>query len=113
MTNERQQLVRLAHDVGKYVARTARNLLAEPDAELVAMLVRDLYELRTSERASDVFARLSVGLAHPAIAEVRALLDETDALETRVRNRDPQAVARVAAIACEVEHRLRELVEQA
>jgi hypothetical protein len=111
--NERQQLARLYHDVGKYVARTARNLPPEPDAEMIAMLVRDLYELRPSERASQLFAERAAGLSHPALAEVRALLGETDTLEPRVRAREPEAVARAAELACEVEARLRTLAADA
>lgn len=56
---------RLAHDVGKYVARTARNLPpgGPPDAELVAMLARDLYELGAERRrASALLAELAAPL---------------------------------------------------
>ena len=49
----------LAHDVGKYVARTARNV---PDGgwttELASMLASDLYDLR-GERALQIFLRLA------------------------------------------------------
>ena len=86
----------LAHDVGKYVARTARNLpdpiTAPLGPELVAMLVRDLYALGQGERASVRFARL-VEEAAPGgppdrpgdvrLDEVRRLLAEVDALEPR------------------------------
>ena len=103
--------LRLAHDVGKYVARTARNLRGPADPEVVRMLIRDLYELQPSRRASQVFAELASGLEHPALAEVSALLRQTDALEPLVRRHDEAAVASAARLACEVERRLRELVE--
>jgi len=106
----REQRQRLYHDVGKYVARTARNLPdGALDAELVAMLVRDLYELRPERRASAVFAEL---------AEPDARLDELthffaaiDRLEERVRQGDEAAVRGAAALALEVERRLRDYVQ--
>jgi hypothetical protein len=107
----RERYLRLAHDVGKYVARTARNLRGPADPELVRMLIRDLYELKPRVRASQLFAELASGLEHPALARVAALLGETDALEPLVRRHDPTAVASAARLACEVERRLRELVE--
>lgn len=102
-----RQRARLVHDVAKYVARTARNLPATPTPDMVAMLARDLYELRPGRRASSLFAELAPPL--PAFAEVRALFAEADALEAAVRAGDAGAVARAAAIACEVEQRIRQL----
>jgi hypothetical protein len=100
---------RLAHDVGKYVARAARNLDGAPDAALLAMLVRDLYGLG-GERASTVCARLGAALDGDArAAAAQALLVEADGLEARVRAGEPAAVARAAALALEVERRLRRL----
>lgn len=113
MTPERQQLARLCHDVGKYVARTARNLPARPPPELVDMLARDLYELRPGRRASALFDELAAGLLRPSLAPVRDLLTEVDALEPRVRAGDAAAVARAAAIAREIERRLRALAREA
>jgi hypothetical protein len=107
----RSQLARLVHDVGKYVARTARNLPAAPTAEMIDMLARDLYELRPGRRASAVLAELAPG--EPALDGVRALLAEADALEPSVRAGGSAAVTRASAIACEVERRLRALAESA
>jgi predicted RNA-binding protein associated with RNAse of E/G family len=104
-----RQRTRLVHDVGKYVARTARNLPPAPTAEMLEMLVRDLYELRPGRRASAVFAELAP--AEPALDGVRALLAEVDTLEPAVRAGEPAAVARAVAIAREVEQRLRALAE--
>jgi hypothetical protein len=104
------EVARLINDVGKYVARTARNL---PDGlvddDLIAMMVRDLYELQPGRRASRVFEELSVGM--PGMTGVRALLAEVDALEPRVRGGDQDAVRRAAALACEIERGLRALVQ--
>lgn len=114
----------LAHDVGKYVARTARNLpdpvTAPLGPELVAMLVRDLYALGDGERASARFDRL-IAEAAPGgwsdragdvhLDEVRRLLAEVDALEPAVRAGEVAAVARATALARAVERRLRALAE--
>jgi hypothetical protein len=111
-----KQRSRLLHDVGKYVARTARNLdftlPVPPEPALVAMLACDLYALRDGRRASAVLDELSVGLSGPSLERARARLAEADALEPRLRAGDPAAVARGAAIACEVEALLRALVEE-
>jgi hypothetical protein len=112
VTIDRETRARLVHDVGKYVARTARNLPEYPSTALVGMLVRDLYELRPSRRASQVLDDLSAGLVHPLLVTARALLAEADALEGRVRREDLSAVARAAAIALEVEALLRELAQE-
>jgi hypothetical protein len=104
---------RLLHDVGKYVARTARNLPESPSLELVDMLARDLYALRPGRRASQLLDEISAGLEHPLIRAARVLLGEADRLESRVRRADHRAVARVAAIAREVEQLLLELCRDA
>jgi hypothetical protein len=131
---------RLAHDVGKYVARTARNLPPQGplDGELVAMLARDLYELGAGRaRASQVLDDLArpitewrreetvsgypnclsrydvqMSAARDRVGAARALLVEADALEARLRGGDAAAVARGAAVACEVETILRALARE-
>jgi hypothetical protein len=103
-------LQRLIHDVGKYVARTARNLPPAPTAEMIEMLIRDLYELRPGRRASALFAELAPP-AEPALAPVHALLAQIDALEPSVRAGDADAVTRAATLAREVERSLRALGE--
>ena len=70
---------RLVHDVGKYIARTARNVRGQAwTPELVAMLCRDLFEL-TGGRASAVFEDLAKRIeartgTQPALSRVRGLL---------------------------------------
>ena len=120
MTDERTKLgARIAHDVGKYVAMTARNLGAgrTPSAALLAMLVRDLYALRDGERASTVLERLAAPLRalgpDARLETARAALAEADALEARVRAGEPDAVSRVVAIALEVEALLRAVAREA
>lgn len=103
----RRDLSILVHDVGKYVARTARNLPAQPTREMIDMLVRDLYELRPGQRASRVFASLAQFAGAPPFDDVRALFSEIDALEAEVRAGVPTAVTRAAAIAQDIETRLR------
>lgn len=98
---------RLVHDVGKYVARTARNL---PEGEvprvLLEMLCRDLYGREGEPRASERFGELAT-----ESLDQRDLLDacfaEIDALESRVRSADPDAIRRAAELALEIERRLR------
>lgn len=110
---------KLAHDVGKYVAMTARNLPREgPIAErIVASLVRDLYALEADERASAVLARLAAPLVAlvelDGLAVARARLEAIDALEPEVRRGDPSAVRRACDLAREVEESLRAIARQA
>ncbi len=110
----RRLAARLLHDVGKYVARTARNLDGAPgDDELLAMLRRDLYAL-PGGRASQVLASLAPPLAAHAPAEIaRAseLLAEADRLEPALAAGDRAAAARVVAIALAVEQALRAAAE--
>jgi len=108
----RRDMAKLVHDVGKYVARTARNLPPEPTPEMVAMLVRDLYELRPGQRASARLAELADFPDAPPLDDVRALFAEIDALEPALRRGEAAAVRRAAALACEVEARLRQVAGQ-
>ena len=97
----------LAHDVGKYVARTARNLPAEGEIPqvLIDMLCRDLYALTDTQRASERFDELADGLE--GLEEVRAAFHEIDALEPSVRSGEPTAVRRAAELALAIEAQLR------
>ncbi len=60
----RELTARLVHDVGKYLARTARNLLAggAVDAALLEMLCRDLYGDARTTSPADRFAALAAEL---------------------------------------------------
>jgi hypothetical protein len=108
----REERSRLYHDVGKYVARTARNLPDGPlDAELIEMLVRDLYQLKPGRRASAVFEDQCQ--PDPRLDEVRQFFCAIDKLETRVRQNDEAAVRGAAALAVEVERRLRDFAGDA
>jgi hypothetical protein len=105
---------RLAHDVGKHIARMARNL---PDGEipepLWPLMVADLFAIDGERRASAVFreraAPLEDLIEDPRIAECRDLLEAIDALEARVRRRDTPAVRRAAVLAVRVESLLAAL----
>jgi hypothetical protein len=105
----RRELSILLHDVAKYVARTARNLPAQPTREMIDMLVRDLYELRPGQHASAVFAERAAFAGAPPLDDVRALFAEIDRLEPEVRGGAPAAVARACVIARDIEARLRAL----
>jgi hypothetical protein len=107
----RRDVSRLIHDVGKYVARTARNLPAEPTREMIDMLIHDLYQLRPAQPASSVIAQLADFPDAPPLDDVRALFAEIDALEDDVSAGSIPAVKRAAQLACEIERRLRALSE--
>jgi hypothetical protein len=111
----REALTRLAHDVGKYVSRAARNIPAPPAVPpraLVDMMIKDLYLLDGQERASAVFARLADGLVGiPLLERARQLLREIDDIEQRVRAAEPHAVEFARALALEVAELLRDVVE--
>jgi hypothetical protein len=117
----RRLAARLAHDVGKYVARTAHNV-GEADCEadwtpaLASMLARDLYAL-PGGRASAVFATSAQPIAaaigpQSELANARDLLAQIDALEGAVRQGERPALARAARLALDVERILREFVRR-
>lgn len=113
MSSPREAAARLLHDVGKYVARTARNLPAEGVVEpaLVAMMCRDLYDLPAGGRASALLAARAVELpADPRLAQAQALLVEADGLEGELRGGGAAALARARVIALTVEDLLRAVV---
>jgi cobalamin biosynthesis protein CobD/CbiB len=104
----------LAHDVGKYVARTARNM---PDGtwtpERVSMLLRDLYDLR-GERALQAFLRLAPPVTSPLASfpewtTAHDLLCELDGMENELRAGHTPALNGAARRALLVESALREL----
>ncbi len=111
----------LAHDVGKYVARTAKNVSGNPNAALpevlISMLVRDLFALDGTRPASAVLEERA--RAHPRltadarVTSARARLAEVDALEARVRAGQPEAIRQACAAAREVESLLRALARDA
>lgn len=109
----------LAHDVGKYVSRTARNLPPGPvPTPLVEMLAKDLWALPAGGTASEVFARLAAPLlaapsADPRLRTVEAHLVEIDGLEADVRAGREDAVRRASLLALEVEALLRALAREA
>ena len=109
----------LAHDVGKYVARIAKNV---PEGEampesLRPLLARDLYEAPSApghapRRPSEVFETLAPPLerAHSATLDVvRMHLSAIDALERAVRMGNEGACTAACVHALAVERTLREL----
>jgi hypothetical protein len=99
---------RLAHDIGKYVARGACNVrdgevIAEPVARL---MTRDLYELAPGCRASRRFTELAAGLRGAGedarFARCDRLFERIDALEPAVRAGDERALRGAAALALEI-----------
>lgn len=100
----------LAHDVGKYIARIARNVPetgAFPGA-LVPLLAKDLYEAPGGGRPSARFAALAAELPpHAALEEAAAHLRAIDALEGDVRGGDEAACREACRRALAVERLLR------
>lgn len=78
----RELTARLVHDVGKYLARTARNLPAGGalDAALLDMLCRDLYGDSRSPRPAARFAELATELA-PLLAPTPPVADGCEPAE--------------------------------
>lgn len=108
----RELAARLAHDVGKYVARIAKNAPADGPfpAALVPLLVEDLYASPGGGRPSARFD----ALAPPGeLAAVREAFAAIDALEDAVRGGDPGACRRACALALEVEAALRASAREA
>jgi selenocysteine lyase/cysteine desulfurase len=107
----------LAHDVGKYVARTAHNVRVDAwTPELVNMLLRDLYDLR-GERALQVFLRLAPAetsplAAFPAWTTAHDLLRKLDAMEPELRAGHAPALNSAIRRALLVESALQELALQ-
>lgn len=115
----RPLLARLYHDVGKYIALSARNLppSAPLSAELLAALRQDLYA-QPGGRASAIFAAQVAPLAalwpHPRYAELAALLAQIDGLEAALCGAQPQdAARRAAALALQVAQGLHALLQEA
>ncbi|MFO0573032.1 MAG: hypothetical protein U1A78_03460 [Polyangia bacterium] len=119
---DRELAARLAHDVGKYLARTARNLPADGgerlEGPLLAMLVTDLYGapggVRPRQRFTALAAELVAAGAAPrplglSLDEVAQALARLDALEAGVRAGEGPAVAEARQLALAIEQRLREL----
>ena len=103
MADDREHRARLAHDVGKYVARIARNVVVGTDVPkpLAPLLVKDLYETYAGKRASARFAELADAIIapHPSLDVARAALARIDALEAAVRAQEPAALREAAALA--------------
>lgn len=108
----RELAARLAHDVGKYVSRTARNIPEGDVPEvLYGMLLKDLYAIDGERRASAVFEELAAPLEQEVedarIGECRELLAEVDGLEPAIRGGEGEALRRAAGLALEIDSRLR------
>jgi hypothetical protein len=112
-----QAAARLAHDVGKYVARTARNLpdpiTAPLDGTLHAMLIADLYGDARAPRPAQRFAQLAASFVEPRLDPVRVSFAALDALESDVRAGQLFAVQRAAALSRDIEDTLRCLSREA
>ncbi len=109
----REAAALLAHDVGKYIGRIARNVEGEVPPALAPLLLRDVYETQDGQPA---LARLDAlrpalgPLAHDArVVAARDALQRAAALESAARAGDPAALGALVAIARAVESQLRAL----
>ena len=103
----------LVHDVGKYIARIARNVAPDGSvpATLVPLLVADLYQSPGGGRPSERFEALAEQ-GDRRLEPVRTLFAELDRLEAAVRGRDDAACRRACDIAREIEVRLRSIAAE-
>ena len=114
-TKTQQLLAALVHDVGKYVARTARNLGDAPSTPLAApvlqMLLDDCFGSATTLRPSLRFAELRRQLAavnpNVDLSAVATGLSALDSLESLIRADNAPAIARAVVLAKQIEADLR------
>ena len=105
----------LAHDVGKYIARAARNLPPHGAIQpaLISMLVADVFATHGGRPALARFDELAPELLtltdDARLQAVRVLLIRTTAHEPAVRGGDAEASREVASLALEIESLLRAL----
>lgn len=98
----------LHHDLGKRIARTARNVRGVTGTvrgSILAMLVKDLYAIDGARRASEVFEDRARELPQLATAldPARAALTRIDALEHAVRAGEAPAIDEAVGLALEIE----------
>jgi hypothetical protein len=110
----RQVASRLRHDVGKYIARTARNLdQREASGPLLGLLIEDLFAIDGEHKASERFETLAAPLfalgGDPLLEQCRELLRYIDENEEEIRRGEPAAVRDAAASALEIERLLSAL----
>ncbi len=107
----------LAHDVGKYVARAARNLPAEGAIPrvLVDMMLRDLHaalpSCPTPRARFDALARelATLGVTDARLDQVRSALDDLAARRDAIATGDPAELRRAAKDALAIEQALASL----
>ena len=104
----------LAHDVGKYITRAARNLPpGEVPAVLVDMLVADLYLTDGKRNALAVYHALAEasGVGESTLPDaIREGLEALMALEAGVRAHDADAVEQARVTALRVDEACRAFV---
>jgi len=104
----------LAHDVGKYITRAARNLPpGDVPVVLVDMLVADLYLTDGKRDALAVYHALAEasGVGEPSLPPaMREGLTELMALEPRVRAHDAAAIEQARVTALRVDEACRAFV---
>ncbi|MCP4599169.1 MAG: hypothetical protein GY847_01300 [Proteobacteria bacterium] len=110
----RKHASRLSHDVGKYISRTACNLMEDKvPKNLLDLFCVDLFEIDDSRTASELFEELSAPLEKllkdNRLDKCRYLLNSIDAMEKEIRKGDDSAVRQAAAMAMEVNSLLKDI----
>jgi hypothetical protein len=112
-TSPREAVAHLAHDVGKYIGRIARNVDGEVPPALAPLLLKDVYETHDGRPALARLASLTPALGpyaeHPRLLAARDALERAARLEPSARALDPAALRALVDLAREVESQLRAL----
>ena len=110
----RAQAAKLAHDVGKYISRMARNLGDGDIPQPVAVLLfKDLFAIDGKNTAANVFetyaAALEAIMKDSRLTECRIKLKEIDSLKGSIANEDTAAMRKAATLALEIEESLNDI----
>lgn len=114
-----ETLAKLAHDVGKYLSRVARNLdprlSSPPTGPLLAMLLADLYGPKAApgQRPHAVFValvqELPADFSDPRLSRCGDAFAALDALEAQVTQADVRAIGQAVRLALAIDTDLRDL----
>ena len=105
----------LSHDVGKYVARIAKNVPVGGDVPkaLVPLLRKDLYSLPGGERPSSCFeTRISTVEKDVRLEAAKGFFRRLDALEQQIDAGDPTSLREACQLAVSIENLLQQYAHE-
>ena len=105
----------LSHDVGKYVARIAKNVPVGGDVPkaLVPLLRKDLYSLPGGQRPSECFeSRISAVDKDVRLEAAKGFFRRLDALENKVDAGDAQSLREACQLAVSIENLLQQYAQE-